>query len=92
MRLSEKEIDSMKHCVGLDYKNPYIRHGKKFYRPYRNRYATYVDDVTWNRLFGKGMAKHIDVGDMGQTIFFLTRKGLDALGEEIGVHIYDEED
>ena len=92
MSLSEKEIYLMKHCIGLDRKNPYTRHGKKFYRPYRNRYATYVHNLVWNGLLGKGLAKHTDVGDLGQTFFFLTRKGLDALGEEIGVHIYDEED
>ena len=91
MNISEKEIALMEHCIRLDCKKPYTRHGKKFYRPYRNRYATYVHDVDWNGLFGKGMAKHTDVGDLGQTIFFLTRKGLDTLGEAIGIHIYDEE-
>jgi len=33
-------LELAKHCIGLDRKNPYIRHGKKFYRPYRNYYAT----------------------------------------------------
>jgi hypothetical protein len=26
------------HCIGMDYRKPYKRHGKLFYRPYRNRY------------------------------------------------------
>lgn len=45
MNISEKEIALMEHCIGLDCKKPYTRHGKKFYRPYRNRYATYVHDI-----------------------------------------------
>lgn len=48
----------MSHCVGLDYKKPYERHGKKFYKPYRNYYATYVWNDIWNRLLWKGFAKH----------------------------------
>lgn len=92
MNLSEKEIDVMKHCVGIGNKKPYKRHEKQFYRPYRNRYYTYVYNETWNGLVGKGYAKHGRVNEKQQTFFFLTRKGLDVLGEAIGVHIYDTED
>ena len=42
MTLTESElaraIELCKHMVGLDYKSPYHRHGKAFYRPYRNYY------------------------------------------------------
>ena len=31
-------IKLAKHCIGLDQKKPYIRHGRKFYKPYRNYY------------------------------------------------------
>ncbi|QDW73075.1 hypothetical protein FND36_02865 [Lachnospiraceae bacterium KGMB03038] len=90
--LTSKEINEMKHCIGLDYKKPYKRHGKEFYKPYRNRYATYVYDEVWNGLVGKGFSKHESVDEKQRTVFYLTRKGLDALGDVIGVHIYDEED
>lgn len=29
-------IDLASHCIGLDYNKPYKRHGRYFYRPYRN--------------------------------------------------------
>lgn len=90
--LTPVEITKMSHCVGLDYKNPYKRHGKKFYKPYRNYYATYAWNDIWNGLAGKGFAKHGNVDDETQeTTFWLTRDGLDALGKVIGVHIYDAE-
>lgn len=28
--LTDQHIEEAKHAVGLDYKNPYTRHGKKF--------------------------------------------------------------
>lgn len=92
-KLTSKEMKQMSHCIGLDQKNLYKRHGRKFYKPYRNYYATYVWNDIWNGLVGKGFAKHGSVDDRTQTTsFWLTRDGLDALGDAIGVHIYDEED
>lgn len=91
--LTPVEITKMSHCVGLGYKIPYKMHGKKFYKPYRNDYATYVWDDIWNGLTGKGFAKHGNVDDETQeTTFWLTRKGLDALGDAIGAYIYGEEE
>lgn len=90
--LSKKEIEEMKHCIGLDYKKPYTRHGKKFYKPYRNRYADYVFNELWNSLVRKKYARHWMVDRDQRTAFYLTRKGLDILGDAIGVHIYDVED
>ena len=43
-------IDYASHAIGLDYKRPYIRHGKKFYKPYRNYYDTFTSDKVWLRL------------------------------------------
>ena len=43
MDLSEKDLAALtelcKHAVGLDSHNPYHRHGKAFYKPYRNYYC-----------------------------------------------------
>ena len=80
----------MSHCVGLDYKKPYERHGKKFYKPFRNSYFIYADDTIWNELVKKNLARRSDIiFQNGETTFWLTRNGLDVLGETIGVHIYD---
>lgn len=32
-------IEICKHMIGLDYKNPYHRYGRAFYKPYRNFYC-----------------------------------------------------
>lgn len=82
------------HAVGLDNKKPYTRHEKKFYKPYRNYYATspqcdkYED---WQLIENAGYAKSHKT-ERGNVIFWLTRTGLDWLGEQLGIHIYDEED
>lgn len=38
-------IELAKHCIGLDHKKPYKRHGRYFYRPYRNYYDAGGKDV-----------------------------------------------
>ena len=93
--MSEDEyVSVMQHAIGLDgnRKKPYIRHGKKFYRPYRNYFATapQCDGYElWETLEGAGYAEHRENGKY--VCFFVTRAGLDWLGEKMGVHIYDEE-
>ena len=47
-------IDQAKHCIGLDRKKPYIRHGKKFYFPYRNYFATGRDYEIWEVMESAG--------------------------------------
>ena len=53
----EKVIDLCKHMVGLDRQKPYHRHGKAFYRPYRNFFAS---NFPGNRLLKKtsGLDNH----------------------------------
>jgi len=85
------------HVIGMDnrpHHQPYTRHGKKFYRPYRNYFsapesgdrdldilaeAGYMDRVVTNPGTGRGYVW-----------YSFNRKGLDWLGEQIGIHIYDE--
>ena len=77
------------HCIGMDRQKPYKRHGKLFYRPYRN-YFSAPDETShrqaWEEMVGKGYAA---VGS--GYIFYMTRAGLDWLGEVLGIKIYDEE-
>ena len=78
------------HAIGMDYKKPYTRHGKKFYRPYRNFFCTYITDATWSKLAKYGYADHDSVSKDGLTNYYLTREGLDWLGNSIGVTIRNE--
>jgi hypothetical protein len=85
--IGERHIEEAKHAIGLDYKKPYKRHGKLFYKPYRNNFATFVTDKIWTELAANGYAEHDDPNEHG-TIFWLTQKGLERLGSELGIKIY----
>ncbi|MGI5958993.1 MAG: hypothetical protein ACOX60_06230 [Massiliimalia sp.] len=86
-------ISLASHAIGMDYKKPYTRHGKKFYKPYRNYFSTAPGCDTfkaWETMELAGYAKSQQT-ERGGYIFWLTRAGLDWLGERLGIHIYDEE-
>ena len=94
------------HCIGMDGNShrhrPYTRHRRKFYRPWRNFFSGLRNDKTWELLVAEGYAEKRDYTThytqdgkehaIEGTTYWMTRKGLDWLGEQIGVTIYDEED
>lgn len=87
---TEAQIKAMKHCIGMDYKNPYKRHGKQFYRPWRNYYETGPGcdgHALWVDLGRRGYAKHRQTNNVW--VYWLTRSGLDALEHVTEVRIYD---
>lgn len=92
MENKNRYIELAKHCIGLDRKKPYVRHGKKFYRPYRNFYATGKAYQDWEIIENAGYAERGNRNQHGGYTFFMTRAGLDWLGLELGIHIYDESD
>lgn len=88
------------HVIGLNQirnkRRLYTRYGKKYYKPYRN----YFDAPKGG---DRDLEKLSEAGYMNRTIthegtdresvwYSFNRKGLDWLGEQIGVHIYDEDD
>lgn len=87
-------IKKAKHAIGLDHKRPYVRKGKRYYRPYRNYYASFPDDEAWEVLCYAGYAKRGEIHDRGNgtmgCTFWLTRAGLDWLGKELNIYIFDE--
>ena len=87
-------IQKAKHAIGLDHKRPYVRKGKRYYRPYRNYYASFPGDEVWEILCNAGYAEHGKVRDLRNgtkgCTFWLTRAGLDWLGKELNIHIFDE--
>lgn len=85
-------VDAAKHCIGLDRKNPYTRHGKQFYKPCCNHYYTFRKDKLWEALYRMGYASRWPLNTRGYYEYWLTRTGLDWLGEKLGVYICDEED
>lgn len=83
------------HMIGLDYSRPYTRHGRKFYRPYRNYFTTNGKNAAFHPLVEAGYMSESTMpsapdGAKGY-LYSLTRAGLDWLGEQIGMTIHDEE-
>lgn len=94
MDLSEKDLAALtelcKHAVGLDSHNPYHRHGKAFYRPYRNFFAS---NFPGNRLLNK-LPHLIITKSQGEKYVYhkLTAGGLKWLGRQLHVTIKEERD
>lgn len=81
----ERVIEISKHMVGLDYERPYHRHGKAFYRAYRNYYG---DVPEGNRLLDK-LPKclfNVHRDERGAT-YHLTKTGLEWLGRQLHITI-----
>lgn len=87
-------LDECKHMVGLDNQKPYRRiyhrHGKAFYKPYRNYYSA---PESGNRLLDK-LPFYIISKKKGERYIWykLTREGLDWLGRQLNITIKNEED
>lgn len=85
------------HIIGLDNcrKRPYTRHGKKFYRPYRNYfYAPEGGDKDLEKLAEAGYLDRevTHEGTDREGVWYeYNRKGLDWLGQQLGITIYDPE-
>lgn len=94
--MEEKEeicVSLATHAIGLDRKKPYKRHGRYFYTPYRNYYdASQKDCRIWDVMVNQGYAEAGKKDRYGGRMYWLTRKGLDWLGEKFGIRIHDEMD
>lgn len=87
---NNKYIHNARHAIGLDHKKPYKRHGKMFYKPYRNYFCCEEDNEIWLKLESFGYAGHEDTSY--GCVYYLTQKGLHWLGRTIGVKIYEVDD
>lgn len=89
MDLSPEElnraIEICKHMVGLDYKRPYHRHGKAFYKAYRNYYC---DVPEGNKILNK-LPKELFIvhQDERGTTYYLTKNGFGWLGRQLHITI-----
>lgn len=92
MKFNQIHINLASHAVGLDRKKPYKRHGKYFYKPYRNYFCASIPFVEWEMMVAEGYAEAGGKDRYGGRMYWLTRKGLDWLGEKLGITIHDEEE
>lgn len=82
-KLPEILFAEMEHCIGLDYKRPYMRNGKYFYDPYRNNYdAGPGDEAMWDALVEKQLARK-------ELTYHLTIEGILLLRWQTGIYIYN---
>lgn len=90
----ERALSDLRHMIGLDgFKHkPYTRHGRKFYKPYRNYWAgtnKYLD--YFSGALGIVEKQEPKITD-GMPYYYLTKYGLHWLGRMIGVTIHPERD
>lgn len=82
-------IEICKHMIGLDYKRPYHRHGKAFYKPYRNYYC---DTETGNSFLDRLPNDIVNVKRSEKSTWYrLTEYGLKWLGRQLNITIKPEE-
>ena len=95
-KILEHYRDLIRHTLGMDNRASYIRHGKKFYRPYRNYFEDIegsIDYPYWEKMVEAGMAekkegKKDSYGDKS-VWYSVTRVGMDWVGLHDCVYIYD---
>lgn len=82
-KLPDMLFAKMEHCIGLDNKSPYMRHGMYFYKPYRNHYdAGPGDEPMWEALVEKRFA-------WKEKMYHLSLRGIYLLGRQTGIYIYN---
>ena len=85
------------HTIGLNSghtsRRLYTRHGKKYYKPYRNYFCGNGNDKDLDKLVEAGyMERSSEIAHGKKTYtYWFNRSGLDWLGEQIGIIIHDEE-
>lgn len=81
------------HTIGLDRNHTglrlYTRHGKKYYKPYRNYFSG--NDKDLDKLVDAGYMDCVQDSEFKTKDYRFNRTGLDWLGEQLGIVIYDEE-
>lgn len=85
----KKAIELCKHTIGLDHSKPYHRHGKVFYKPYRNSFAASSNgENLLDRLSGLVVERRETERSV---IYRLTPDGLKWLGRQLNITIKEYE-
>jgi len=81
IEVTPKQLEEMKHALGLGYKK----------RPYRNRYYTSVHCPNWNDLVNKGLATKGGGWTNDQCYYYLTFEGAKlAFGKPLSKKKYED--
>ena len=86
-----REVQIMAHMIGLNNKRPCVRHGRRYYKPYRSYFCAALsgdDFEILKHLEKKGYTESGKPSEKG-VYFWLTRDGLDWLGRQLHIEIHD---
>lgn len=86
-----KDVQIAAHMIGLNYKRPYIRHGRRYYKPYRDYFYSALSGPDYETLRKMEKKGHVVSGEPGEKgiYFWMTREGLDWLGEKLRIQIQE---
>lgn len=86
-----REVQIMAHMIGLNYKRPYVRHGRRYYKPYRSYFCAALSGPDYEALRKLERRGFVESGKPGEkaVYFWTTRDGLDWLGRQLNVQIHD---
>ena len=91
----QKALQNMMHMIGMwpeGLRHAYKRHGKIFYKPYRNYWSGYNEYLDYFS-GALGIVDKVDpVQPWNQPFYHLTDYGLRFLGRHLQITIYPEED
>ena len=81
----KKAIELCKHMIGLGHAKPYHRHGKAFYKPYRNYFAaSSAGEEVLEKLPSFIISKRRTETSV---VYVLTAEGISWLGRQLQMHI-----
>lgn len=84
--MNNKELEYMKHAIGLDYRRPNSYRENRYYKPYRNYFGAGENgSEVWEGLVEKGLAETKD-----HRMYCVSNKGLEELSKTLHVHVYSE--
>ncbi|MCM1187505.1 MAG: hypothetical protein NC345_13385 [Lachnospira sp.] len=82
------------HTIGLKSRRNngrlYTRHGKRYYKPYRNYFSG--NDKDLDSLVEAGFMDCHKEPDAKCKVYWFNRIGLDWLGNQLGIYIYNEDE
>lgn len=91
--VTTKQIRLIKHCIGLENRRVTGTKHRK-YKAWRNYFTTSGDDDRWDNLVEQGLARKTNFQrGFGENpkLYFITKEGLEVLGEIMGIEITEVE-
>ncbi len=83
----QKALHTIGYNSGHVGRRLYTRHGRRYYKPFRNYFCGKDSDL--DKLVDAGYMESYE--EKKVKTYWFNRNGLDWLGEQLGIYIYDED-